>query len=244
MAETYILLRGLGRESGHWLEFAGALADAVAPSAVHCLDLPGNGSRCRDKSPCLLDNCVAPLRRECQERGLAPPYRIIGLSMGGMVGLCWLRLYPDEICDLVMVNSSLASLSPFYHRMKPGAFFRLLAGLFSIRQRERAVKKLSFNLRRHDPTILPALLDIAQRHPVKAGNLLRQLYAASRFRCDLPLHSERICLLASRRDRLVDVRCSQALAMHWQLPICIHEAAGHDLPVDDPAWTVAQLLLR
>ncbi|PMZ18082.1 alpha/beta hydrolase, partial [Pseudomonas sp. FW306-02-F08-AA] len=36
--------------------------------------------------------------------------------------------------------------------------------------------------------------------------------------------------------------CSQALAAAWNLPLVMHPFAGHDLPLDDPAWVVAQVL--
>jgi hypothetical protein len=49
-------------------------------------------------------------------------------------------------------------------------------------------------------------------------------------------------VLASRADRLVDGSCSRALA--YRVPgarLAEHDSAGHDLPLDDPEWVVAQI---
>ena len=44
------------------------------------------------------------------------------------------------------------------------------------------------------------------------------------------------------RDRLVSARCSAAIASAWALPLEVHAAAGHDLPLDDPAWVAARIV--
>jgi len=48
-------------------------------------------------------------------------------------------------------------------------------------------------------------------------------------------------LLSSRGDRLVDARCTDALAAAWGLKPRVHPWAGHDLPLDDPDWTIRQV---
>lgn len=241
MADTFILLRGLGRGQHHWMGFAERLAAACPEARVVCLDLPGNGERWAETSPLSLEETALGLQRECQRRDLQPPFRVIGLSMGGMVGLAWLGLQPKAIAELVMINSSLASVSPFYHRMLPRAFLRLLPGLFNPMWRERAVLAVTCNLRRRDAAMLSEWQAIARQQPVSRRNLLRQLVAAARFQPAAPLPGSNIRLIASRADRLVDVRCSEALAARWQLPLTLHDSAGHDLPVEDPDWLIDSL---
>ncbi|MBB3047699.1 pimeloyl-ACP methyl ester carboxylesterase [Litorivivens lipolytica] len=243
MADTFILLRGLGRGQSHWMGFAERLAEACPDASVVCLDLPGNGELWFEKSPLSLEEAARSLRRDCLRRGLQPPFRIVGLSMGAMVGLAWFTAEPSDIKELVMINSSLASVCPIYQRMRPAAFLRLLPGLLSRRWRERAVLSLTCNLRRHDRELLRVWDAIALEQPVSATNVLRQLAAAARY-CPQPLPLAPIRLVASRTDRLVDVRCSQAIAEHWQLPLIVHDTAGHDLPVDDPDWLIQTLLHR
>jgi pimeloyl-ACP methyl ester carboxylesterase len=72
-------------------------------------------------------------------------------------------------------------------------------------------------------------------------NALRQLAAAARYRAPSHVPSVPVLLLAGARDRLVDPRCSEALARHWNAPIAVHPAAGHDLALDDGAWVAAQV---
>jgi hypothetical protein len=43
---------------------------------------------------------------------------------------------------------------------------------------------------------------------------------------------------------LVSPECSKKLAKHWGLPVLWHDRAGHDLPLDDPDWLVAQIARR
>ena len=48
-------------------------------------------------------------------------------------------------------------------------------------------------------------------------------------------------LLASEHDHLVSVECTLTLARNWQCAVRIHPSAGHDLPLDDGLWVVAQV---
>jgi hypothetical protein len=48
-------------------------------------------------------------------------------------------------------------------------------------------------------------------------------------------------VLASRGDRLTDWRCSRDLAQAGDWPLKVHLKAGHDLPLDDPQWLIAQI---
>lgn len=66
---------------------------------------------------------------------------------------------------------------------------------------------------------------------------VRQLHAAVRYRIQSPPRVP-ILLLASRHDRLVDVRCSHSIARAWRCDLHEHPSAGHDLPLDDPDWVV------
>jgi hypothetical protein len=45
-----------------------------------------------------------------------------------------------------------------------------------------------------------------------------------------------------RQDVLVSPQCSATLAHRWQVELRIHPDAGHDLPLDDPAWVIQQTL--
>jgi predicted alpha/beta hydrolase family esterase len=62
------------------------------------------------------------------------------------------------------------------------------------------------------------------------------LLAAARYRAPRQAPGLPILLLASQHDKLVDSRCSQALAEAWGSLLMSHPDAGHDLPLDDPHW--------
>ena len=82
------LLRGLRRDSRHWGDWPGRLAQLTGRPVV-CLDLPGNGALVAQISPLAMPLVVAALRRQLRALGV-PAGRavdLLGLSLGGMVHL-------------------------------------------------------------------------------------------------------------------------------------------------------------
>ncbi|MGZ5183361.1 MAG: alpha/beta fold hydrolase, partial [Ramlibacter sp.] len=73
-------------------------------------------------------------------------------------------------------------------------------------------------------------------------NALRQLWAAARYRAPDRPPAVPLLLLASAGDRLVHPSCSARLADRWEVPLRLHPWAGHDLPLDDPAWVLDHVL--
>jgi alpha-beta hydrolase superfamily lysophospholipase len=51
-----------------------------------------------------------------------------------------------------------------------------------------------------------------------------------------------VLVLNGAADRLVDPRCSRALAARWGAELHVHPHAGHDLPLDEPEWLVDRLV--
>jgi hypothetical protein len=37
---------------------------------------------------------------------------------------------------------------------------------------------------------------------------------------------------------MVSYQCSEYLAAKYRWPLVLHNSAGHDLPIDDPAWLI------
>jgi pimeloyl-ACP methyl ester carboxylesterase len=89
--------------------------------------------------------------------------------------------------------------------------------------------------------VLSAWTQARQQRPVSAANALRQLLAAALYRVRKNPPGVPLLLLASEQDGLVDVRCSLAVAQRWGCPLRLHPWAGHDLPLDDPDWVIAQV---
>ncbi len=240
---TWVLLRGLAREQGHWGEFARLLRERLpAGDRVVALDLPGNGARWQEASPTRVETMVRALREQWRTMGHGGDCMLVALSLGGMAALQWAADAPLEVRGCVLVNTSLAGLSPFWKRLRPAGFAVLLRGFLSSspRRRELAVLRATSN-RPPDPEIVEAWTATAQRHPVRLANVLRQLLAAARFRAAARPRVP-VLLLVSRGDRLVSPHCSLALARAWGVPLRAHPEAGHDLPLDDPPWLVDHIV--
>jgi hypothetical protein len=52
---------------------------------------------------------------------------------------------------------------------------------------------------------------------------------------------DRVLLLRSLQDRLVNPVCSERMAEQWDWPVRTHPEAGHDLPLDDADWVIKQI---
>lgn len=247
----WLLLRGLIREQRHWLDFPERFAAAVrspvgAPTRTLLLDLPGFGSENDGAVPGtvagFVDDLRVRLRRVLPE---GEPCGIFAVSLGGMVALEWLARHPEDFVAGVVVNSSLADLSPPWHRMQPANWARVaLAPLLPSRTRERMLLAMT----RHQGDLerdADRYAAIAAATPPRRGNAAGQLRAAMRSRCPASVTVPTL-VLASRGDRLVSWRCSARIAERLSLPLRLHEgqgadAAGHDLPLDAPDWVCAQV---
>lgn len=239
----WILLRGLMRETRHWGEFPAILSRRLGPAELVLLDLPGNGSLHRLRSPAHVAEMTEACRRQLAERGLAPPYHLLALSLGAMVAADWSSRHPHEIAGAVLINTSLRPFSPFYHRLRPQnypALLRLALGNPSAAVRERTILRLTSN-RHTAASLLSEWMRYLREHPVTRDNALRQLLAAMRYQAPQAAPTPPLLLLSAARDRLVDARCSAALARHWQAPLRVHDTAGHDLTLDDPDWVAQQI---
>ena len=241
---TWILLRGLTRESGHWGGFLPSLQAGFPGDRIEALDLPGNGRLHAQRSPPDVAAMTHSARQQLAERGLAPPYHVLAMSLGAMVTVDWAQRYPGELAACVLINTSLRRFSPWYQRLRPAnlpPLLRVALGAAPGARREQTVLRLTSRHHQGEPALLSAWAELRSQWPVSGANALRQLLAALRYRPLMQPPSVPTLLLCSRRDGLVHPRCSHSLARRWQLPIREHPSAGHDLPLDDPDWVVAQL---
>lgn len=239
---AWVLLRGLTRESRHWGGFPEALRDACGDLEVCAIDLPGNGSLNRQASPACAAAMAASCRAQLRERGLAPPYSLLAMSLGAMVAVAWADLHPEEIGACVLINTSLRGFSPFHQRLEARNYLPLLQLLLDRdpERRERSILRLTSS-RPERPGTLAEWAGYARQSPVSARNALRQLLAAVRYQPPAGKPAPPLLILASAGDRLVNPRCSRALAAHWNAAYAEHPAAGHDLPLDDAAWVARQV---
>lgn len=236
---TWILLRGLARESRHWAELPEALRAAGLNGEFVFADLPGCGKHARVKVPPSVRGMADFVRAGLASRGYTPPFRMIGLSLGAMVALSWAQTWPDEIERLVLVNTSMRPFSGPFMRIRAGAWPALLRVGFGWRWRsaaEAAIHDLTCERRDRYEADLAAWIAIYRSAPVNRGNALRQLWAAATFEAERAAPNCPTLVVASRADRLVHPDCSRALARTWAVTYREHPWAGHDLPHDDAPW--------
>ena len=242
---TWVLLRGLTRESRHWGAFPQALAAAVPGARVLTPDLAGNGSLHAIDSPLTVEAMAADCRARLLAQGARPPFSLLAMSLGAMVAVAWAQQHPAEISRCVLINTSLRPFSPFHQRLRPrnyATLLRLVMQRGDEPAREALVLALTSRLAHSDASLLDHWAAYARECPVSGRNALRQLFAAARYRAlqaqpDVPL-----LVLTAAQDGLVDTRCSLRLAQHWSTAMAVHPQAGHDIPLDDGPWVVEQVV--
>ena len=246
--QQIVLLRGLGRSSVHWGDFLSLLkkkCEALNWPEVLTPDLPGNGSRSQEVSPHHVQDYVQDL--EGSFSNLTKPFVLVGISLGGMVATEWARVHPDRISKLVLINSSGRDVGAFYDRLMPKNYLKLLHLVFLLGQRETPARNEQF-----EETILQmtapgwAKNRITMDHfthtpSTRASNLIRQLWAASRFSFGPHKPVSRVKILVGQKDSFVNPRCSLRLAQSWGLDPIVMPEAGHDLPLTHPHWLLKQI---
>ena len=241
---VWIFLRGLNREASHWGNFPAAFERAIVGAKVIALDLPGNGALRHVPSPLSISQMVTHCRSELVRLGTKPPYHVLAISMGAMVASQWATEAPSEIAAAVLINTSFRPFSPFYARLRPETYGHLLGMALpgvSPQSVERSVLQLTSNHPERHEVAVAEWLSIREQRPVRKSNVLRQLFAAARFKASGERPAAPVLLLGSCQDRLVNVECTLAIARHWNCPVALHPDSGHDLPLDDTTWVVQQV---
>jgi len=240
----WVLLRGLTREARHWGRFPEALRGAIPGSRVLTPDLAGFGARAGVRSPTRVEAIVEALREDLREAAASPPYRLLALSLGGMVAVDWARRHPSEVSACVLVNASLGAFSPFHRRLLPRNYATLLAIAWPgtpDSRKEALIHAMTSNRPDTDGEIVRTWARYRTESPPRGGQAIRQLLAAARYRGDGGPPPVPVLLLAGAGDRLVDPACSRAIARGWNVPLREHPTAGHDLPLDAGDWVAEQV---
>ena len=241
---TWVLLRGLTREARHWGGFADQLAAHIGQDPVIALDLPGNGDFYQQPSPTSVSAMVLFARHQLLTLNIKPPYRLLAMSLGGMVATSWAQRYPVEVVRLVLLNTSMRPLSSLTERLRPENWAKLgllAAGWQDSDYAESSIHQLTCNLKSHQGEDLALWRQIRKIAPVSRSNALRQLLAAAHFTCASSAPCCPVLVMSSSADRLVNPVCSTQLAEAWQATHHKHQWAGHDLPHDDGQWVCEQV---
>jgi pimeloyl-ACP methyl ester carboxylesterase len=245
--DRWLLLRGLGREAGHWHDFPEHLAAALAvPRAwVVALDLPGFGVAAHRTAPWTVAETVDDLRSRWHVGG-GPEgaASVLGVSLGGMVALEWAARFPADFHNLVVLNPSDRRTARPHQRLdwRSVPLMLRIAGCRDLAFREELSLRLTTS--RPDDGQRQAILRereaIARQRPVSRVAVLRQLVASARWaappRVEVPA-----LVLVGASDRMVHPICSERLARRLTASLVRHPWGGHDLTVDDPEWVADEV---
>lgn len=164
-------------------------------------------------------------------------FGIFAVSLGGMVALNWLSRFPQDFTRAVIVNTSAGDLSSPFERFHPRNYGQILRAVVAgAEAREQTILQITSN--RQDPEIGEIArrhAGYAREHPTPVRVFRDQIRAAIRSQTPSRLEVPTL-FLASTADRLVDASCSSRIAERLGQEIRLHDAAGHDLPLDAPEW--------
>lgn len=236
-----LLLRGLSREQRHWGQLPQQLALQLT-NPILAFDYAGCGELYQQHSAADIALLRQSVRQQLQQSSaFTGKVHLVALSLGGMLALDWALQYPQEVASVVLINSSARPLSPFYQRLRWRNYPALLAlPWLSLPWREQLILQLTTHKARRDPQLVKCWIGYQQQQPVSRANMLRQLWAAARFR----LSAAPVCpslVLSSAADNLVNPGCSLALAGYLGAEHQQHSWAGHDIALDDPDWLAVQI---
>lgn len=237
----WLLLRGLAREARHWGRFTQLLGERLT-AEVRTLDLVGVGTELGRAVPLTVSGITDDLRERWRAQTTSGPAGLIAVSLGGMIAMDWCHRYAGDFTHLVLINSSAGNLSPPQHRLRAPMWGRVLSTVMSRSRvdRELSILSMTTNLVREPQPIAEAWARFAEEKPIPRAVVARQLWAASRFSAPAKIDVPTLVLVSSA-DRFTHPECSERLARRLGAPVERHPSAGHDLPLDDPDWIVAQL---
>lgn len=244
-------LRGIIRESAHWGTLPSELEGQFPHWRTLFLNIAGAGQWYRLRSFWGLKQQVEFLRRQYLQLQAAQPTGekrvLVAISLGGMVADAWARQYPEDWDQLILINTSMAGLNPFWQRLNPKLYPKLLSALLSWSAHGKQEKIFQATCcpdqylpQRREETI-QTWVKIQQQRPVSLSNALRQLWSATTYRSQGKAPHPNTTLLVGDRDQMVSPKCSKTLAQRWKVPLISCAQAAHDLPLDQRPWFLQQL---
>lgn len=101
---TVVMTGGLGDTLDTWTNVQSSIAENCARTVAY--DRAGYPGSKPAVGPRDAEHIVQELRTELQERGIRPPYVLVGHSLGGLYMQYFARQHPDEVAGLVLVDST------------------------------------------------------------------------------------------------------------------------------------------
>ncbi|KAB8030691.1 alpha/beta fold hydrolase [Fluviispira multicolorata] len=243
ISSPIVLIRGLGRSMGFWLEFEDEI---LKYCDIILIDLLGTGgSKSRVGRSCIKD--FAEDVKLTLEQLSIKNVHLCGMSLGGMVVIELAKLFSKEknininVKSICIMASSSAGFKQKRINKKP--MVKLLLAIF-----------LSFGISPPKHKILSRYL-VSKNTLSKHENIvdkwdelwkiegfshlaiLRQLYAAARYKANLEnsIINYPCLFIVSKHDELVP--WTNSISLWHSFPnskLCVLENLGHDLTTDDP----------
>ena len=237
---NFVLLRGLIRHSRHWGDFISSFQQAFPHSTILTPDLPGLGQEKSARTPLTIEENVEFLKHRLSNTLNDGEWVVVGLSLGGMVAAKWCEMEPDVFSKVVLMNPS-SDLSPFWHRLNPGALPIFIRCFLTrdVALREKRILALTSNCNSGNEELIKSWVSIAANDDITRSTFLRQMAAARAFRIK---QFETPCLvLNSDQDGIVNPQCSRKIATFLGAELYSHPQSGHDLAIDAPQWTLEKI---
>jgi pimeloyl-ACP methyl ester carboxylesterase len=95
---------GLGDDASVWRQVQGAVGGGCGRMVSYSRAGYGFGAAAKGKRDA--EHIVTELRKRLADSGLAPPYVLVGHSLGGLYVQYFARAYPGEVLGLVLVDST------------------------------------------------------------------------------------------------------------------------------------------
>ncbi|MCP4911649.1 MAG: alpha/beta hydrolase [Oligoflexia bacterium] len=239
-----LLLRGLGRTSAHWLDFPEHLKNNLSMvNEVKCIDLPGFGHESDEASPLTIKGITDFVFSKFELLPTSPNWITISVSLGGMVNMHWLSdtERSAHIKGSIIINSSSSDIAHPFERASIKSLSKIIKAGIS---RDNYVKEkhiASFvNHQCPSEETLKRLAKVNDQFPIKIPSFIKQLLAASHFKSPQYLYRPTL-FVRSKNDVMVNPVCSERLASKYNCQLETHPSAGHDLPIEDPAWLVEKV---
>jgi len=102
-APAVVFENGLGGRLEWW---AKVFPEVAKETQVFAYNRPGTGASETASAPRDGDHVVDELRQSLRETGIAPPYILVGHSLGGLYMQLYARRYPGEVAGLILVDST------------------------------------------------------------------------------------------------------------------------------------------
>lgn len=240
---NWIFLRGLTRGNIHWGDFESIFKKHCPNSNLEFLELPGNGTLNLEQTPTNPIEVIKILIAKSKIYSKYDSINLCGISLGGMIALKWSELYPEKFSSVNVINTSLNQFSPFYKRLLPNNYTKILINLIlkNEEKNEFFILKTTSNKFQTTKKHLKKFSTFAKVHKITTQNILKQLILANKIKISNPPLVP-LKIICSKNDRLVHFSCSEIISKKYQGIFFIHPSAGHDLPLDEPDWLIQKLL--